>query len=219
MDKIIYKNQVDYIKKLRNVTDPLIEEMELFAHENNVPILDWQSASFLELLIRIMKPVRVLEIGTAIAYSSIRIAKNLAGNAVVHTIEKSSDNVLQANENIRKAGLQKKIKIFEGNAFDIIPSLKKKYDLIFLDADKQDYKALLDLSMNALKKNGVLFVDNMLWHGYAAADVIPEKHKTSTENIREFNHLFMSHPRLKTTILSIGDGIGLGIKTKKKDND
>ena len=93
-----------------------------------------------------------------------------------------------------------------------MPTLTKKYDLIFLDADKEDYEKLFHLSLIVLKKGGTLFVDNLLWHGYAAAKSVPESYKKSTKIIREFNKMFINANTLQSTILSIGDGIGLGVK-------
>ena len=93
-----------------------------------------------------------------------------------------------------------------------MPRLKKKYDLIFLDSDKEDYKRLFDYSMVLLKRGGVIVIDNLLWQGYAAASKVPPKYKESTKHIREFNKLFIEQPNLRTTILPIGDGIGLGVK-------
>ena len=93
-----------------------------------------------------------------------------------------------------------------------MPRFDKKFDLIFLDADKEDYKRLFDYSIILLKKGGLIFVDNLLWHGYAASKSVPIKYKTSTKIIREFNILFTSTENLQTTILPVGDGVGIGIK-------
>ena len=93
-----------------------------------------------------------------------------------------------------------------------MPRLKKKYDLIFLDADKEDYKKLFDYSMILLKRGGTLIVDNLLWHGYAASSRVPSNYKKSTSYIRNFNKLFMNQPNLNSVILPVGDGIGLGVK-------
>ena len=93
-----------------------------------------------------------------------------------------------------------------------MPRLKKKYDFIFLDADKEDYKRLFDYAIVLLKKGGVIVVDNLLWQGYAAASRVPAKYKESTKHIKQFNKIFINQPNLKSTILPIGDGIGLGIK-------
>jgi len=212
MNKILLSNQLEYISSFRKKSDSLIEEMEIFAREHNVPILSWQSAEFLEQLILIKNPRRVLELGTAIAYSSIRIARNLKGKSVIHTIEKSTDNISVAKDFIVKSGLGAKIKILEGDAVNVMPQLKKKYDIIFLDSDKEDYKRLFDYSLVLLRKGGLLVVDNLLWQGYAASTRVPAQYKESTNHIREFNSLFMNQPNLKTSILPIGDGIGLGVK-------
>jgi predicted O-methyltransferase YrrM len=212
MNKIISPVQSDYIKSFRRKPDGLIEEMEIYAREHNVPILAWQSAEFIEQLVLIKNPKRVLELGMAIAYTSIRIARNLKEKSVVHTIEKSTDNIIVAKEFISKSDVGSKIKILEGDAVNIMPQLKKKYDLIFLDADKEDYKRLFDYSLVLLRRGGLLVVDNLLWHGYAASSRVPQNYKESTQHIREFNKLFMNQPNLKSTIVPLGDGLGIGVK-------
>ncbi|MEJ2617884.1 MAG: O-methyltransferase, partial [Ignavibacteriaceae bacterium] len=212
MSEILPPSQEQYLLKLRTENDPLILEMEEYAKEYKIPILSWQSVEFLEQMIRISKPKRVLEIGTAIAYSTIRIARNLKKKAVVHTIEKSEDNIEKAREYIQKSGLEEKISLFYGDALSIVPQLKKKYDFIFLDADKEDYKRLFDYSLVLLKKGGIVFIDNLLWHGYAASKRVPQNFKASTKHIRDFNLVFASQENLKTSILPIGDGIGVGVK-------
>ena len=212
MEKIIYPSQLKYLQSFGQETDPLILELEDFAEKNSVPILSKDSARLLEILISMTEPKRVLELGTAIAYSSIIIAKNLKKKGILHTIEKSQDNIKLAKENISKAGLNDKIILMEGNAFDVMPRLDKKYDFIFLDADKRDYKRLFDYCLILLKKDGIIFVDNLLWKGYAASPRVPADQKNSTKDIREFNKIFTSQKSLTTTILPVGDGIGLGIK-------
>jgi len=188
--------------------------MEKYANEKNIPILDKNSAAFMEVLIKMLKPKRVLEIGTAIAYSSIRIARNLRKKGVIHTIEKSKDNLVLAKAYISRSDVEDKIRILEGNAITIMPELDKKYDFIFLDADKNEYSKLFELSLALLKKGGVIVVDNLLWHGLAAAEKIMPKDKTSTEHIRKFNKEFMERPELKASIISVGDGLGIGVKNK-----
>lgn len=212
MSKILYAPQEKYLSSLRNEKDELILEMEKFAEENNVPILDWNSAELLESLIVLYKPKRVLEIGTAIAYSTIRVAKNLKKKAMIDTIEKDPDKIKSAEEYINRSGYENKINIIKGDALQIMPALNTKYNFIFLDADKEDYERLFYYSLMLLKKGGVLFVDNLLWHGYAAAKTIPAKYKISASKIREFNKLFVGQHSLTTTILPVGDGIGIGIK-------
>jgi len=215
MSKIIYENQIHYLESFRKKNDELLNEMEEYAEKNNVPILSRDSAGFIEQLIRISEPKRVLELGTAIAYTTIRIARCLKKKSEIHTIEKSTDNIKAASEFIGRSGESGKIKLLEGEAFDILPGLKKKYDFIFLDADKEDYKRLFEYSMILLRKGGIIFVDNLLWHGYAASAKVPARYKISTKYIREFNNVFMNHPGIEPLILPVGDGIGLGIKKKR----
>jgi caffeoyl-CoA O-methyltransferase len=209
---ILIPSRKTYLESFIKETDPLILEMEKFAEEHNVPILSRDSAQFLEQLICIVSPKRVLELGTAIAYSSIRIARNLKKKGSLYTIEKSEDNIILAKENIAKSGMEGKINLITGNALDELPRFDKKFDFIFLDADKIDYKRLFDYSLILLKRGGVIFVDNLLWRGYAASSKVPSNHKNSVKIIREFNAVFTAQPNLKTAILPIGDGIGLGIK-------
>ena len=214
MKNILYSSQQKYINSFRNEEDELTLEMEEYARKKSVPILCWDSANFLEQLIVMHKPKRVLEIGCAIAYSTIKIAKNLKKNGTVDTIEVSKENIKKAKEFIEKSSVKSKINIIEGDALEEMPNLSNKYDFIYLDADKEDYEKLFYFSIMLLKKNGIILVDNLLWHGYAAASKVPPKYRNSTKYIREFNKLFLSHPTLKSTLLPIGDGLGLGIKVK-----
>ncbi len=212
MSKIYYPAQEKYISSFRKENDELVLEMEEFAKENDVPILSWQSAEFIEQLVLMINPKRSLEIGTAIAYTTIRIAKHLKKKSIIHTIELSEDNIESAKDFIKHSGVGDKIKLIEGDALSVMPRLKKKYDFIFLDADKEDYKRLFDYSMVLLRRGGIILIDNLLWHGYAAASKVPLNYKTTTKSIREFNKIFIEQPNLHATILPIGDGLGLGIK-------
>ena len=212
MSKILYPSQKKYLQKFNREEDSLLLEMEELASKKKIPILYPESALFLEQLILLTRPKRVLEIGTAIAYSSIRMARQLRKKGIIHTIEKSDDNIKLAAEFVKRSGYDDKIKIIKGDALNLLPSMSKKYDLIFLDADKEDYKRLFEYSVILLKKGGIIFIDNLLWHGYTASKEVPKEFKTSTKLIREFNKLFTSQANLKTSILPIGDGIGLGIK-------
>lgn len=212
MSKIYFPAQAKYIDSFRKQGDELLQEIEAYAKQNKVPILSWQAAELIEQLVIIKDPKRVLEIGTAIGYTTIRIARKLGKKSEIHTIEMSEDNLPRAKEYFDRSGLNEKIRLFEGNALTIMPQLQKKYDIIFLDADKEDYKRLFDYSMILLKRKGIMIVDNLLWHGYAASIRVPSNFKSSTNIIREFNQIFTRQENLVTTILPVGDGLGIGIK-------
>lgn len=216
MSAIIRQNQIAYLDSIQRTQDELTIEMENFARENNIPILDRYAVSLLEILIKIHKPKRALEIGMAIAYSTIRIAKCLDKKCTITAIEKSKDNINLAKNFIDRSGQAEKINILEGDALYLLPALSKKYDFIFLDADKEDYERLFDYSLKLLKKDGIIFIDNLLWHGLLPVKKVPAKYKTSTAQIKNFNNIFMNSDTLMTQIFTVGDGVGIGIKTKKK---
>lgn len=210
--EIVTEIQINYLAGLRNGRDELSVEMEDFALKNKVPILDWKAAELLEQIVLISKPERALEIGTAIGYSSIRIAKNLPDSGVIDTIELSSHNIPLAEGFIEKAGLKSKINLIKGDALKIIPTLKNKYDFIFLDSDKEDYTVLFNMALLLLNKGGVIFIDNLLWHGFAASKETPAKYAEAAKHIRSFNKLFCDCSALNSRIYPVGDGIGIGIK-------
>jgi predicted O-methyltransferase YrrM len=212
MSGILFPKQLCYIESFLKKQDELISALEVFAKKNRVPILDPVSACFLEQMIMMLKPKRALEIGVAIGYSSIRIARKLKTGAKLTAIEKSAPNFKLASVNFKEAGVEDKIEFLFGDALDLIPKIKNKYDFIFLDADKEDYKELFNLSLAKLNKNGVIFIDNLMWYGYAAKKAVPKKFKNSTRHIREFNEYFMNCELLTTTLLPMGDGIGIGVK-------
>jgi caffeoyl-CoA O-methyltransferase len=210
---ILQPDQAAYLESLkRKDKEPLYIKMEEFAKEKNIPILEDISAEFLEQLLYIYRPKSFLEIGTAIGYSTIRVAKLLKNETLIDTIEISKDNLVLCKSFIQEAGLENRINILEGDALKILPQLNKYYDFIFLDADKEDYLELLNHSLNILNVGGVILIDNLLWKGFTASKEIPDQYKKSTELIRKFNAQFLSHPKLKSSILPIGDGLGLGIK-------
>ncbi|MGE5437807.1 MAG: O-methyltransferase [Syntrophothermus sp.] len=214
MPEIIKEIQLQYLNSLTPAKDDLITEMEDFASKNKVPILYSMSAGFLELLVKIKKPVKLLEIGTAIAYTAIRLGRRIDEGAILYTLEKSKDNIKLAEQYIERAKLTDKVKVIEGDALESMKKFTIKFDFIFLDADKEDYAELLKLSIDLLNDEGVIVVDNLLWHGWAAVNDEPENMHVSSVHIREFNKMFMNHPQLETTILPIGDGIGLGVKKR-----
>jgi predicted O-methyltransferase YrrM len=205
---------LEYLEKNRKPTTDLEREMEEFAKSNKIPILDYKSAELLELLIELKQPRFALEIGTAIAYSSIKIANKMPKDGVLDTIEKSKDNLALAHNFIKKAELTNKINVIFDNALTILAKSDKKYDFIFLDADKQDYEKLFYLSLPLLNTNGIIFIDNLLWKGYVAENLedVPTSFRTSTEQVMSFNKIFLGEKSLNSQIFPIGDGIGIGIK-------
>ena len=152
MPDILHAEQLLYLEQFTESSDPLLKKMEIFALENHIPILDKLSVKFLEQLTKIRNPKNFLEIGTAIGYSTIRVARQVSSEAKINTIEVSKDNIRLAKSFIDEASLTHRINILQGDALKIIPQLKEEFDFIFLDADKEDYLELFELSFNVIKR-------------------------------------------------------------------
>ncbi len=209
---ILDNTQLNYIEQFNKIEDPLITEMKSYARERKIPILEDISVQLIKTFIKIKRPCRVLELGTAIAYTTIQLAEVLPDNASIDTIEKSKDNLKVAKSFIELSGFQNKINLIEGDAREVIPNLKNKYDLIFLDADKEVYKQLFDLSIELLNDDGIYIADNLLWKGFPASQKIPIDYEVSTRHIREFNTYFFNSDKLLSTLFPVGDGLGVGVK-------
>lgn len=217
MSGFLTKETEHYLAELFKQTDPLHIEMEEFAREKRIPIIEPGGAAFLDIYLRSLKPKRYLELGTAIGYSAIIAAKALPNDARIVTIEKSKDNLKLAKEYISRSGYQHKITIAEGEAKELLNSFKQEWDCIFIDADKEDYDDLFELSLPLLCEEGVILIDNLLWHGYTASDEVPASYKKSTEIIRAFNKKLASGSSFHFTIVPAGDGIGVVIKNSRKE--
>lgn len=210
-DNITYDYITRYIRRTLKKSDGLRLEMEQFAKEYDVPISQKETIKLIELLIRIGKTERVLEVGSAIGYSAICMAD--AGALHIDTIEINEDAVRVATQNIEKAGYSDRIHIHFGDARDILPTLNQEYDMIFIDAAKGQYNKFFEYSMKMLKKGGILVSDNVLYKGMTANDELVEHRKiTIVRRLRAYLDMLCSNEELETDILPLGDGVALSIK-------
>ncbi|WP_236588058.1 O-methyltransferase [Tumebacillus amylolyticus] len=201
---------VEYLRSLVPERDELLQELERRAEELFIPILDLETMGFLRVFLAIAKPLRILEVGSAIGYSAIVMAR--ATGAQITTIERDPERAQEARHNLARAGLTERVELLEGDALDIIPTLGM-YDLIFLDAAKGQYPRFLELLHPHLKPGGVLLSDNVLFQGLVSGD--PEvKHKLRTmiNRLREYNVLLTQHPEYETSILPVGDGLAVSVR-------
>jgi len=166
--------------------------------------------NFLAIISKLIKPFNVLEIGTYTGYSTLCIAKGLNPAGMIHTIDKNEELLQIQNKYFEKSGLRNKIKQYTGNALAIIPKLKFDFDMVFLDADKENYVKYLELISPILKPGGVLLTDNVLWHGKILES--PENQDRVTRLIDNFNKKILEDKSLKTVMLPIRDGISLTLK-------
>lgn len=156
-----------------------------------------------------IKPSRILEIGTAVGYSAICFSEFLAENGVIDTIERDHDRVSEALENIKKAEVEDKINILEGDAVEILPTLESRYDVVFIDASKGKYPFFLKEALRMISSKGIIFADNVLYKGYVLSDYNKHKQRTAVRNLREFLSDLESNDKLETRILNVGDGLAI----------
>lgn len=166
--------------------------------------------NFLAIISKLIKPFNVLEIGTYTGYSTLCIAKGLNSGGMIHTIDKNEELLQIQNKYFEKSGLRNQIKQYTGDALAIIPKLKFDFDMVFLDADKENYVKYLELISPILKPGGVLLTDNVLWHGKILES--PENQDRVTRLIDNFNKKILEDKSLKTVMLPIRDGISLTLK-------
>ena len=166
--------------------------------------------NFLAIISKLIKPFNVLEIGTYTGYSTLCIAKGLNPGGMIHTIDKNEELLQIQNKYFEKSGLRNQIKQYTGDALAIIPKLKFDFDMVFLDADKENYVKYLELISPILKPGGVLLTDNVLWHGKILES--SENQDRVTRLIDNFNKKILEDKSLKTVMLPIRDGISLTLK-------
>lgn len=212
VDAIIQREQAEYLDGLITQNDSLLAEMEAYAAEHRVPIADREVALFLEITARAIGAQKVLEIGMAIGYSVVHLARGMGEQGVVVTIEPSDEMIQTASGFLQRANLFGRVQIARGKALDVMPHLTETYDLLYIDALKEEYKQYLDLGLLRLRSGGVVVVDNLLWGG-KVAQTGRAGDDSSTVALREFNRYFIDHPQLRSEILSVGDGLGYAVKT------
>ena len=189
-----------------------LEKIKQKALEEHIPIIMDDTLEVIENYLKENKPHKILEIGTAVGYSAICFTEILAEDGQIDTIERDSERVKEAKENIKKAEVENKINIYEGDAVEILPTLENKYDVIFIDAAKGKYPFFLKEALRMLNENGIIFADNILYKGYVMSDYNKHKQRTAVRNLREYIKEVEENPELETKILEVGDGLAISKK-------
>lgn len=214
LDAILQRDQALYLDQLHPPSEELLAEMEAFAVANDVPIADREVALFLEITARANQTRKVLEIGMAIGYAVIHLLRGMGEGGQVVTIEPDEEMISRASEYFRRAGLTERVRIERGFALEVIPKLEETFDLIYLDALKEEYADYLEQSLPLLRPGGIVIADNLLWGGQVAGEPRAPDKVESTESLRRFNQLFVNHKKLRSVVLSVGDGLGYGVKVE-----
>jgi predicted O-methyltransferase YrrM len=161
----------------------------------------------LSMISKIINPKDILEIGTYTGYSAICIAEGISNEATIDTIDKNEELEDIQNRYFKKSGFRDQIKQHIGNALEIIPTLNKKFDLVFIDADKSNYCNYFNLVIGKMKKGGIILSDNVLWSGKVVEKL--DKKDIDTKSLLEYNRLLNSDPRVETVLLPIRDGLSI----------
>lgn len=185
------------------------------ALENHIPIIMDDTLEVIAKILIEKKPTRILEIGTAVGYSAICFSEYLSKNGRIDTIERDEQREAEARENIKKVGVEDKIKLYEGDAVEILPTLNEKYDVVFIDAAKGKYPFFLEQALRMLKDDGVILADNILYKGYVMSDYNKHKQRTAVTHLREYIKETTENPKLETEILEVGDGLAISKKISK----
>lgn len=212
MIKLNYINEPyieEYIRSILPGNNENLKKMEKYAQENHVPIVEPEVAQLLKLQVKIKKPKNILELGTAIGYSALVMAE-ASENSYIRSIERRADMIQLAEENIAKTKYKDRIKILQGDAEDILPTLEEEYDFIFLDAAKGQYMEFFNQCVRILKPGGIILSDNVLFKGMVAADeLVIRRKKTIVKRLRQFLQHINTIDGYTSCVIPIGDGVAI----------
>ncbi|MFP4662454.1 MAG: O-methyltransferase [Halanaerobiales bacterium] len=198
---------------LKPERDESLLRLENEARKAYIPIVKPEVGQFLSVMVRACKPVRILEIGTAIGYSTIWMARASAANTEIVTIEIKEEMYRQAAENFKKFGLDQQINQKLGDALEILPCLRREFDFVFIDAAKSQYLNYLEMILELLPSGGVIIADNILYRGYVEKEgPIKRKRRAMVNTLKDYIDVVKEHELLETSILSIGDGIAISVR-------
>ncbi|HEX9943371.1 MAG TPA: O-methyltransferase [Thermoanaerobaculia bacterium] len=209
---ILQPEQEAYLDRLLPPRDPLLREMEERAARENVPISDPEVGRLLSILARATGARLILEIGTAIGYGAICLARG-APEARVLSIDTDPQRLAAAREYLERADVAGRVELIEGAALDVLPRLQGPFDLVYIDAVKEQYRRYLDLVVPNLRVGGLVVCDNLLWGGSVAAPAGDDEDR-SADALRAFNGYLMMYPQLQAVVLPLGDGVGVAVKVK-----
>lgn len=211
-DGIVYSVQAQYLERLLPPRAGALAALEAAARRDRIPIVDPEVGRFLEQVALATRARRVLEVGTAIGYSTLYLARGVGPDGRVITLDVDAARQAVARAHLAQEGLAERVEFVRRPALEAIPELEGPFDLVFLDAVKEEYRGYLDAALPKLRAGGTLVCDNLLWSGQVAGEIVKEDERSSTLALREFNPYFTNHPELVAQVLSFGDGVGFAVK-------
>jgi predicted O-methyltransferase YrrM len=212
MPEVISDKVNEYATKLSEPTDDLLKEIEDFTlhhHAHSNMLSGPLQGKVLEMLSKVIKPKRILEVGTFMGYSALCLAKGLQPGGVLHTLELRDEDADIAQNYFAKSSHHDQIILHRGKALEIIPTLDEMWDLVFIDADKTNYTNYYELTLPRLQKGGVILADNVLFHGEVLNEKISGKNAIA---INAFNEHVAKDERVQQVIITLRDGLMMIIK-------
>jgi predicted O-methyltransferase YrrM len=208
---LLHPEQERYLERLLPPRDPLLREMEERSAQDDIPSSDPEIGRLLGILARVTGARRIVEIGTAIGYGALCLARG-APEARVFSIDVDPERQAAARGYLERAGVADRVELIEGPALEVLARLQPPFDLAYVDAVKTEYRRYLDLLVPLVRVGGVIALDNLLWKGRVADP--PDEDDASADALRAFNGYLMMHPQLQSVVLPFGDGLGLATKVK-----
>ncbi len=194
-----------YLQELLPARDPVLQEMEALAQERRIPIIGPVVGRILHQLVRLTDAKEVFEMGSAIGYSTIWIARAVRSGSVIYYTDSDPSNARQAEQFFRRAGVLDRIRILQGNALELLDQTPGIFDIIFNDVDKEEYPQVFHKAVPRIRSGGLFLADNVLWSGRVTEPPADD----ATRGIAEFNRLIYSSPDLFATILPVRDGFAV----------
>ena len=189
-----------------------LKQIKEEAIKRHIPIIMDDTLEVMKKYLTEKKPFSILEIGTAVGYSASCFSAFLAEGGFIDTIEKNPDMIKEAKQNIEDLNLKAVINLYEGDAVEVLPTIDKKYDVVFIDAAKGKYPFFLEQALRLLNDKGIIFADNILYKGYVMSDYNKHKQRTAVVHLREYIKNIQENDELETEILEVGDGLAISIK-------
>ncbi len=211
---IVDERLVTYINSLDKGNTAILDEIEREALDSYVPIIRKDMQSFLKLLLTMQKPMRILEVGTAVGFSAILMAEYAPTGCQIVTIENYDKRIPIARENFKRAGKTDQITLLEGDAAEVLKTIDEPFDMIFMDAAKGQYINFMSDVLRLLKKDGVLVSDNVLQDGDIIEShfIVERRNRTIYKRMREYLYELTHREDLVTSVLPVGDGITVSVK-------
>lgn len=216
---IVDERIVTFINSMETENSKILEAIESEALSTYVPIIRKEMQSFLKVLLTIQKPMRILEVGTAVGFSALLMSEYAPAGCEITTIENYEKRIPIARNNFKRAGKESQITLLEGDAMEVLPTLDEPYDFIFMDAAKGQYIHYMPEVMRLLKTGGTLVSDNVMQDGNIIESrfAVERRDRTIHSRMREYLYELKHHEELLTSIIPLGDGVAVSVKLNKKD--